>query len=159
MNVTSLSETTYNVSTFILEKGLPFPRVVTQMRNVETKNNQSLQSENMITEKMAPLVYKLQANSTGVHVNCTFLDSSTTHCVAVVHQRISQLSSSGLMNIESSHMFARLGDIAYGRIKGINLEQYQVGVVGVRIISPTEKSDGKLWHCIYIKSGPYLLLL
>ena len=50
--------------------------------------------------------------------------------MAVVHQRISQLSSSGLMNIESSHKFNRSGDTAYGCIEGVNLEQYQVGVVG-----------------------------
>ena len=52
--------------------------------------------------------------------------------MAVVHQRISQLSSSGLMNIESSHKFNRSGDTAYGCIEGVNLEQYQVGVVGGR---------------------------
>ena len=51
--------------------------------------------------------------------------------MAVVHQRISRahLSSSGLMNIESSHKFNRSGDIAYGCIEGVNLEQYQVGVI------------------------------
>ena len=52
--------------------------------------------------------------------------------MAVVHQRISQLmiNSSGLMNIESSHKFIRSGDIASGCIEGVNLEDYQVGVVG-----------------------------
>ena len=50
--------------------------------------------------------------------------------MAVVHQRISQLSSSGLMNIEASHRFTRSGDTAYGCIEGVNLEQYQVGVIG-----------------------------
>ena len=43
--------------------------------------------------------------------------------------QVSQLSSSGLMNIESSHKFNRSGDTACGCIEGINLEQYQVGVV------------------------------
>ena len=51
--------------------------------------------------------------------------------MAVVHQRISQLNSSGLMNIESSHKFTRFGDTASGCIEGINLEDYQVGVIGV----------------------------
>ena len=74
--------------------------------------------------------YEIQSISTGICINCTFLDSSTTDCVAVVHQRISQLSSSGLMNIESSHKFNRSGGTAYGCIEGINLEHYQVGVVG-----------------------------
>ena len=76
-----------------------------------------------------PNEYELQPTSTGVCITCTFLDSSTTDCVAVVHQRISQLSSSGLMNIESSHKFNRSGDTAYGCIEGVNLEQYQVGVI------------------------------
>ena len=34
------------------------------------------------------------------------------------------------MNIESSHKFTRSGDTEYGCIEGVNLEQYQVGVVG-----------------------------
>ena len=76
--------------------------------------------------------YEIQSISTGVCITCTFLDKSTSDCVAVVHQRISQLSSSGLMNIESSHKFNRSGDTAYGcySIEGIDVEQYQIGVVG-----------------------------
>ena len=35
------------------------------------------------------------------------------------------------MNIEASHKFTRSGDSAYGCIEGVNLEQYQVGVIGV----------------------------
>ena len=56
------------------------------------------------------------------------VDSSTT---VVVCQRVSQLSfsTSGLMNIESSHKFTRSGDTAYGCIEGVNLEQYQIGMV------------------------------
>ena len=49
--------------------------------------------------------------------------------MAVIHQRISQLNSSGLMNIESSHKFTRSGDTASGCIEGVNLEDRQVGVV------------------------------
>ena len=78
---------------------------------------------------MTYILYSVLVTVTGVCITCTFLDSSTTDCVAVVHQRISQLSSSGLMNIESSHKFNRSGDTAYGCIEGINLEQYQVGVI------------------------------
>ena len=76
--------------------------------------------------------YELKSTSTGVCITCTFLNGYTTDCVAVVHQRISQLSSSGLMNIESSHKFNRSGDTntAYGCIPDVDLEQYQVGVVG-----------------------------
>ena len=82
------------------------------------------------TNHLSSFRYEVQSTSTGVCVNCTFLESSTTDCVAVVHQRISQLNSSGLMNIESSHKFTRSGDTASGCIEGVNLEDYQVGVVG-----------------------------
>ena len=78
-----------------------------------------------------PIEYDVQSTSTGVCITCTFLDNSATDCVAVVHQRIPQLSSSGLMNIESSHKFTRSGDTASGCIDGVNLEDYQVGVIAV----------------------------
>ena len=57
-------------------------------------------------------------------VKCTFLDTDTSECVAVIH------NESDLMNIESSHKFTRSGDTASGCIEGVNLEDYQVGVVG-----------------------------
>ena len=60
--------------------------------------------------------------------------------MAVVHQRISQLSFSGLMNIESSHKLNRSGDTANGCIEGVNLEQFQVGVVAGTIIEIFGKS-------------------
>ena len=68
----------------------------------------------------------------GVCVNCKFLDNIASYCVVVVHKRISQLNSSGLMNIESSHKLTRSGDTASGCIEGVNMEDYQVGVVGGR---------------------------
>ena len=77
------------------------------------------------------------------------LDSSTSDCVAVVHQRISQLSSSGLMNIESSHKFTRSGDTAYGCIEGVNLEQYQVGVLGGNEIQGTSQSKHNIILCLH----------
>ena len=84
-------------------------------------------------------MYELHLISTGICITCTFLDTSTTDCVAVVHQRISQLSSRGLMNIESSHKFNRSGDTAYGCIGGVNLQQYQVGIErGIRIKEHTQ---------------------
>ena len=82
------------------------------------------------THHLSSFRYEVQSTSTGVCITCTFLESSTTDCVAVVHQRISHLNSSGLMNIESSHKFTRSGDTASGCIEGVNLEDYQVGVVG-----------------------------
>ena len=87
------------------------------------------------------IFYEVCTNTTGVCITCTFLDSSITDCVAVIHQRISQLSSSGLMHIESSHKFSRSDDTAYGCIEGVDLEQYQIGVVrGVRVKQPTQTS-------------------
>ena len=68
------------------------------------------------------------------------MDDSATDCVVVVHQRISQLNSSGLMNI-TGHKFTRSGDTAYECIKGINLEQYQVGVIGGKMIIMEPKSE------------------
>ena len=76
--------------------------------------------------------YEVHSSSSGlpVCIKCILRDNTVKDCIVVVHQRISQLSSSGLINIESSHKFTRSGDTAYGCIKGVNLEQYQVGVVG-----------------------------
>ena len=96
-----------------------------------------------------PIDFELQSTSSGVYITCTFLESSTTDCVAVVHQRISQLNSSGLMNIESSHKFtrSRSGDTASGCIEGVNLEDYQVGVVGgtLRMVDhPIPESKGNI---------------
>ena len=94
--------------------------------------------------------YKVQPTSTGVCITCTFLDSSTTDCVAVVHQRISQLSSSGLMNIESSHKFNRSGDTVSGCIERVNLEEYQVGVIafGIHIGAQTPPPGMMMWLMI-----------
>ena len=75
--------------------------------------------------------YKVQNISTGVCITCTFLESSTTDCVAVVHRRISQLNSSGLMNI-SSYKFNRSDNTAQGCIEGVNLTGYQIGVIGAQ---------------------------
>ena len=68
--------------------------------------------------------------------------------MAVVHQRISQLNSSGLMNIKSSHMFNRSGDTAYGCIVGTNLDEEHVGVVRAHIQQMTPH-DGMYVNCRY----------
>ena len=75
---------------------------------------------------------------------CTFLESSSTDCVAVVHQRISQLNSSGLMNIESSHKFTRSDDTASGCIERVNPTTHQVGVVGGRLVMETDQDIGMI---------------
>ena len=99
-----------------------------------------LLTDNTELQPSSPLTYSIQSTPAGLCVSCTFLDNSTNDCVAVVHQRISQLSSSGLMNIESSHKFIRSGDTASGCIEGVNLEQYQVGVIGQGIIKAATES-------------------
>ena len=94
--------------------------------------------------------YSLESTSSDVCITCTFLDSSATDCVAVVHQRISQLSSSGLMNIESSHKFTKSGDTASGCIEAVNMDDYQVGVAGGILVSSTSESPtGKGKHNYY----------
>ena len=55
----------------------------------------------------------------------------------MVHQRISQLNSSGLMKIESSRKFTRSGDTASGCIEAVNITHYQVGVFGAIVVSST----------------------
>ena len=95
---------------------------------------------NAATTQQSSIEYHLQATSTGVCVTCTFLDSSTTDCLVVVHNLI---NSSKLMNIESSHRFNRslTGDTAYGCIEGISQRQFKVGVAdGKMIMEPTSKS-------------------
>ena len=126
----------YKVSVFVLEEnGLPFHRVAASPKFVLININSTLAQfvEGIITAGIEAeksfIEYDILSISTGICITCTFLDSSTTDCVAVVHQQISQLSSSGLMNIESSHKFTRSGDTAYGCIEGVDLEEYQVGVV------------------------------
>ena len=109
--------------------------------------------DDVVTPPSSSIEYSLQSTSTGVCITCTFLDSSATDCVVVVHQRISQLSSSGLMNIESSHKLTRSGDTASGCVEGVNMEDYQVGVVGGRRLSPflpeTKGTLNDAYMCLY----------
>ena len=84
--------------------------------------------------QLSAIEYTLKSTSTSVCVDCTFLDVSTTACVVVIHQRISQLSSSGLMNIVSSHKFNRSGDAAYGCIEK-KLEACDIGVIDGKLVT------------------------
>ena len=71
--------------------------------------------------------------------------------MAVVHQRISQLSSSGLMDIESSHKFNRSGDTAYGCIEGVNMTYYQVGVInGIKYVPSYRKGTKYITYSVLI---------
>ena len=97
-----------------------------------------------IADKTNLIEYRFQPFSNGTCINCTFKSGTLTNCVVVVHQRISQLSSSGLMNI-ATHKFHRFGDTASGCIEGVNLTNYQVGVIGGRKITPTTDPRGKLY--------------
>ena len=90
--------------------------------------------------QQSSIEYTLQPTSTGVCITCTFLDSSATDCLVVVHQ---QITSCGLMNIESSLRFNRslTGDTAYGCIEGVNQRQFKVGVAnGKMVTKPSNKS-------------------
>ena len=147
-NVVGLTGSQYDVSVFVLEDELPFSRASTSpyLVHINTLTHQGMYTLDCHEKLWFQIIhvwlfgivgrtqqetieYEVNANSTGVCITCTFLDSSTTDCVAVVHQRISQLSSSGLMNIESSHKLTRSGDTAYGCVEGVNLTDYQIGVV------------------------------
>ena len=163
ITVVGLSGTEYGVSVFSLEDGMPFPRVVTFpsvlyfIRNgfqglhftvavyatIIIMTMVTIDEAQQLSSGLA-IEYQLHPTSTGVCITCTFLDSSTTDCVVIAHQRISQLSSSGLMNIESSHKFNRSGDTAYGCIEGINITEYQIGVIGGYKIQPKKHTGKKL---------------
>ena len=156
LNVVVMSNDEYKVSVFVLEEsGLPFHRVAVLPKFVPIHTNTMLaqpgegiilmmcynacctdihhsvcMNTGIIEAEKIFIEYDILSTLTGVCITCTFLDSSTTDCVAVVHQQISQLSSSGLMNIELSHKFNRSGKTAYGCIERVNLEQYQFGVIG-----------------------------
>ena len=94
-----------------------------------------------VGDRPSPAIeYQLDQTSDGVDILCTFLESSTADCVAVVHQRISQLNSSGLMNI-TGHKFTRSGATADGAIEGVNMEHYQVGVIDGKMITVEPKSE------------------
>lgn len=53
----------------------------------------------------------------------------------MVHRKISELSSSGLMSIESSHKLVRSGDTA-SNCFDLDPEKYQVGVIGANQVMP-----------------------
>ena len=81
--------------------------------------------------------YDFEETTSCIKVMCTFpMESSATDCVVVVHQRISQFNSSGLMNI-MSYKFSRSGDSASGCIPQVNLREYQIGVVGGKRVIPS----------------------
>ena len=149
----------HRISFFVVEEsGLPFNRTASMLKIVTVENGRNITficyTYNTLIGSVqhyiisvdiyagtdsnkASIEYSLESNSSGVCITCTFLDSSATDCVAVVHQRISQLSSSGLMNIESSHKFTRSGDTASGCIEAVNMDDYQVGVAGAILVSST----------------------
>ena len=82
-------------------------------------------------------------NSTGVNITCKFHKNSLyTSCVVIVHERISLLMSDGLTNLQS-YTFSRARDenTAVGFIDGVNLSDYQFGVIG-QTTENTEASSG-----------------
>ena len=105
--------------------------------------------------------YQVHPTSAGVCVNCTFLDNDSTGCVAVVHQRISQLSSSGLMNIKSSHKFNRSGDTVtvYECIEEVNMTVYQIGVFSLVEVASTPPTSKHHSFCVQVDISLKLLYL
>ena len=90
--------------------------------------------------------YSIIQNSTGVGVTCKFKRINLTGCVVLIHQQISQLSSSGLVSIASFNIWNRSGGTAHSFFPGVDLEHYHVGVVGgkmPRAIEPESDIDGK----------------
>lgn len=99
----------------------------------------------LVESQPLTIEYNLKSTSSGVCITCTFpMESSATECVAVVYQRISQLSSSGLINIELIHQLPRSGDTAYGCIEGIDEDNYQVGVIGAVQVAIDLSENGTL---------------
>ena len=159
MSVNGLSGSQYGISVFMLENQIPFPRVVTSPKTVTVADSdQGLKTAYACTERhtckimtaemtqSSSIEYKFQATSTGVCISCTFLDSSSTDCLVLVHQPVSQLRSSRLMNIKSSHRFTRFqtNNTAYGCIEGVNQSQYQIGVPDGKMIA---EPNGKISTC------------
>ena len=76
-------------------------------------------------------VLTADSNLNGVNITCFFLGKSTTDCVVVVHSVNSTQNLSDLMSI-SSYVFTRPegGNSVSGIIDGVNLHEYQFGVIG-----------------------------
>ena len=81
----------------------------------------------------------------GVNITCFFLDNSTIDCVVVIYNANSALTLSGIMNI-SSYLFTRFegGDSASGYIEGVNLQEYQFGVIGGELRKEDLRTNGML---------------
>ena len=88
----------------------------------------------IISLDVANITFEAVSTDNGVNVTCTFTDTVANYCVAIVHRNVHNINSSvsGLTAIESSHKFVRSGETASGHIEGVNLEDYQVGVIGGR---------------------------
>ena len=88
--------------------------------------------------------YVLESDVGKVCVNCTFLDDSTDSCVVLVHEKITCETlpcEVDLINIHTSRRLTRSGSKAYGCITDINITNYQVGVVGGKIVTPLTSSN------------------
>ena len=78
-----------------------------------------------------------------MNIICKFHENSPyTSCVVISHRRISLLMSDGLTSIQSYTFYrARDGNTAVGFIDGVNLSDYQFGVIG-QTTENTEASSG-----------------
>ena len=141
----TVSSGQYSVSVFTIEEGgLPFnrsavkPKMLSIIREVDklSKSRYIYDTYHQcilanLTGEPVGIIYDLHTTLDGVCITCNFWNNTATnYCVVIVHQKVSQLNSSGLVQIESSHKLVRSGVIASGCIEGVNLEDYQVGVIG-----------------------------
>ena len=82
----------------------------------------------------------IQTPSSGVCVECSFLDNLAEYCVVIIHEKILYNDVSqcelNLTNIDASLKIARSrsGDTGYGCVQDVNLTNHQVGVIGGRLV-------------------------
>ena len=81
--------------------------------------------------------YSLNFTSSGVCVECFFMENDNSECIAVLHDR---LSFGGVMNL-SSHRFKRNGDTAYGCIDQFDHDKQQLGIIQFSMSSPGKCSE------------------
>lgn len=96
--------------------------------------------------------YKVtQTPTSGVCVECSFLEESAKYCVVIIHENVLCFGLSqcevNLTNIVTSFKIARSGDIGHGCVQNINVTNYQVGVIRGSLIftmTPSKISKTKI---------------
>ena len=96
--------------------------------------------------------YKVtQTSTSGVCVECSFLDESAEYCVVIIHEKVLCFGLSqcevNLTNIVTSFKIVRSGDKGHGCVQNINVTNYQVGVIRGSLIftmTPSKTSKTKI---------------